>query len=312
MCTTIKIESKEGFVLARTMDFESPLIYNGTHIPKNFNYLVDLDGNKIYSKYSAMGIVFFRNVPLKDGINDQGLIGCTNYFHGFNVHSESTIEGKVNLSSLDYLNYALLSYKNVDELVEDLGNIHISSRDKNGNPIICPEFHHMFIDRAGKCVVVEPFKQEYTFYDNPYDVMTNSPAFTSHVKRLKKTMNIGDIGSFNGAKDLPGGFDPTSRFIKAHYFVRTHVDSENQSEALNSAYNIMDALSVPNGFIYSSKHDHNIYTRYISAYDNKNLVMTAKSHTNPKIYYCSFDDFEEDDHVFFDFHIEYSMDKFQI
>lgn len=311
MCTTIKIDSNEGYVLARTMDFESPLIYNGLYMPKDYVFMVDLEDNLITSKYEAMGVVFYKSTPFKDGINTKGLMGCTNYYHAFNIHDDKIQEGKVNISSLDYMNYALLTYADVDELCNDLDNIHISSKNSKGEAVICPDFHHMFVDKNGKCVVVEPKNKEYVFYDNPYDVMTNSPSFKSHVKKLEKYFYEDDnLENFNGSKSLPGGYDPASRFIKSHYFVRTQEKSLNQRDALKNAYDIMDAIRLPKGFIYSNKHEHNIYTRYIAAYDNKNLLMTAKSRSNQKVYCAEFDDFNSTNPVFFPFDTDFSMEKF--
>lgn len=312
MCTTIKAESNEGYLLARTMDFESPLIYNGLYLPRNYNFAQDLEGNKLYTKYESMGIVFYKTIPLKDGINEHGLSGSTNYYHAMNNHSNKIVKDKLNLSSLDYMNYALANYKNIGELIADLDNIHISSVNSQGQDVICPDFHHMFVDRQGACVVVEPKNKEYTFYENPYSVMTNSPSFESHVKKLHKSMDLENLQDFNGAKNLPGGYDPKSRFIRAYYFVHTQLQAEDQVQGISQAYNIMDALSLAKGFIYSNSHNHHIYTRYISVYDTKNNIMTAKSRTNPRVYWASFDDFKSDRPVFFDFETELTMDKFNL
>lgn len=48
---------------------------------------------------------------------------------------------KTNISSLDYFTYALTNYKSVEELIEDLPNIHISTKDYNGENVISPDFH---------------------------------------------------------------------------------------------------------------------------------------------------------------------------
>ena len=143
--------------------------------------------------------------------------------------------------------------------------------------------------------------------------MTNSPSFTSHVKKLKKYFyDDNNFENFNGSKSLPGGYDPASRFIKSHYFIKTQEESHTQNDALKNAYDIMDAVRLPKGFIYSNKYEHNIYTRYISAYDNKNLIMTAKSRSNQRVYSASFDDFNSTSPVFFPFDRSFTMEKFII
>jgi len=41
MCTGIKIDYNDGCVLGRTMDYESPMNYNGLYLPRNYNYAKD-------------------------------------------------------------------------------------------------------------------------------------------------------------------------------------------------------------------------------------------------------------------------------
>lgn len=295
MCTGIKIDYDDGCVMGRTMDYEVPLRYNVLYLPRNYHYSNDLMGNPMYSKYKAMGLCFENRNPLKDGVNEHGLVGITNEFNGFNLYDCTVNPGKVNISSLDYFTYALTNYKNVDELVEDLPNIHISTRNGMGQSVICPDFHFMFADSTKRCIVVEPKEKELVYYENPYDVMTNSPSFEAQVRRLRKFLDINNLEDFNSAKDLPGGYDPVSRFIKAYYLTKMNVKSRDYKEAISHAYNILSAMALPNGFIRNKKYNHNTYTRYICVYDTKNKLLTVRSDTNPTIYSLSFEDIKEED-----------------
>lgn len=295
MCTGIKIDYDDGCVMGRTMDYEVPLRYNVLYLPRNYHYSNDLMGNPMYSKYKAMGLCFENRNPLKDGVNEHGLVGITNEFNGFNLYDCTVNPGKVNISSLDYFTYALTNYKNVDELVEDLPNIHISTRNGMGQSVICPDFHFMFADSTKRCIVVEPKEKKLVYYENPYDVMTNSPSFEAQVRRLRKFLDINNLEDFNSAKDLPGGYDPVSRFIKAYYLTKMNVKSRDYKEAISYAYNILSAMALPNGFIRNKKYNHNTYTRYICVYDTKNKLLTVRSDTNPTIYSLSFEDIKEED-----------------
>ena len=292
MCTGIQIDYDNGSVMGRTMDYEIPLEYNILYFPRAYNYAEDLRGNKLYSKYRALGICFEDHNQLKDGVNEHGLVGITNMFTGFNLYSRKLDENKFNISSFEYFNYALMNYKNVDELLEDLDNIHISTRDLEGREVICPDFHFMFTDSSQRCVVIEPKKGSLISYENPYKTMTNSPNFDSHVKRLRKHIDLDDLESFNSSKDLPGGYDPVSRFIKAFYLNKANVESKDYREALSTCYNILDSMSLPNGFIENKKYQSTTYTRYICAYDTENKLLTVKSDRNPKVYHLGFDDIE--------------------
>lgn len=295
MCTGIKIDYDDGCVMGRTMDYEVPVDYNALYLPRNYNFCNDLMGNPIYSKYKTLGVCFGNRDPLKDGVNEHGLIGITNEFTGFNLYSKEVNPEKFNISSLDYFGYALGNYKTVDELIEDLPNIHMSTRNHKGEDVICPDFHFMFADSSKRCVVIEPHKKELVYFENPYDVMTNSPAFNSHIRRLNKYMDMDDLESFNSAKDLPGGYDPVSRFIKAFYLTKMNKESRTLKEAFSNSYNILNAMVMPDGFVRNVKYNSTTYTRYICLYDSKEKLLTVKSHTNPTVYHLGFEDIEDED-----------------
>ena len=295
MCTGIKINYEDGCVMGRTMDYEVPLSYNVLYLPKNYNFCNDLMGNPLYSKYKTIGMCFENRDPLKDGVNEHGLMGITNDFSGFNLYNKEVKSEKTNISSLFYLTYALANYKSVEELIEDLPNIHISTKDYKGDNVLSPDFHFMFADSTKRCIVIEPKRTKLICYENPYDVMTNSPGFESHVRRLNQLLDLDNLNDFKSAKDLPGGYDPISRFIKAFYLTKTNVKSNNSKEALSNSFNILAAMTMPNGFVRNKKYNQTTFTRYICSYDSKDKLLTVKSSTNPNVYQLGFEDIEEMD-----------------
>ncbi|HLR20854.1 MAG TPA: linear amide C-N hydrolase [Tissierellaceae bacterium] len=295
MCTGIKINYKDGCVLGRTMDLENSVNYNSLYLPRNYNFSNDLMGNPLYLKYKILGMCFENRDPLKDGVNEHGLVGITNDFKGFNLYSNKVNSEKKNISSLDYLTYALGNYRSVDELIEDLPNIHISIKDHKNEKVLSPHFHFMFTDSTKRCIVVEAKRKELIYYENSYDVMTNSPGLETHVQRLNNLIDLDNLEEFNASKDLPGGYDPVSRFIKAFYLTKMNVKSKNYKEALSNSYNIMGAMTMPNGFVRNKKYNYNTYTRYICSYDTNNRLLTVKSNTNPMVYKLSFEDIRNED-----------------
>jgi len=295
MCTAIKMNYKDGCIMGRTMDYEVPLDYNVIYLPKNYNFCNDLMDKPLYSKYKVLGICFENRDPLKDGINEHGLMGVTNVFSGFNLYDNQVKPEKFNISSLDYFTYALSNYKSIKELIEDLPNIHISTKDHREEGVISPDFHFMFADNTKRCIVIEPRKGELIYYENPYNVMTNSPGFKSHIRRLNQFLDLDKLEDFNSAKNLPGGYDPISRFIKAFYLNKTNIRPRNFKEALSYSYNILAAMTMPNGFVRNQKYNHTTYTRYICAYDSKSKLLTVKSDTNPRVYQLGFEDIEDED-----------------
>lgn len=295
MCTGIKIDYEDGCVMGRTMDFEVPLNYNAIYLPRSYNFYNDLMGNSLHSRYRTLGICFENRTPLKDGINEHGLIGITNAFSGFNLYDNEVKPERINISSLNFLTYVLGNYKSVEEVIEDLPNIHISTKDHRGENVISPDFHFMFADSTKRCIVIEPKRKELVYHENPYNVMTNSPHFESHVRKLNKLIDLNNLDDFNSSKDLPGGYDPFSRFIKAFYLTKMNVKSNNSKDAFSHFYNIMGAMVMPEGFVRNKKHEETTYTRYICSYDTKDKLLTIKSHTNPTVYQLGFDDIRDKD-----------------
>lgn len=294
MCTGIKLDYIDGCVLGRTMDFECKIDYNLLYLPRNYNYCDDLCGNEIITKYKTMGTCFGNKDPLKDGINEHGLIGITNDFLGFNLYSKELKEDKLNISSLDYMTYALSKYKSVEELIKDIENINISIKNFKGEKVLSPDFHFCFTDSTKKCVVIEPKNGKLEVFNNPYNVMTNSPSFNSHIKKLEKLMDINNLDNFNSAKNLPGGYDPSSRFIKAFYLTNTNIKPKDSKEALSHIYNILGTVSMPKGFIKNKKYDDITSTLYTCAYDTKEKLLTIKTDYNPTVYELSFKDIKEE------------------
>ncbi len=287
MCTAIRVDYSEGSILGRNMDWDTEVNYQILYMPAGYEYTRDLYGNPLRSKYKMLGICFRNMNPLKDGVNEHGLMGCTNMFIQMNVFSNKVDPDRINLSSLYYFNYALGSYKTVRELVEDLPNIHISRKDYQGNSAISPDFHFYFVDALGDSIVIEPEHQRLKAFANRYNVMTNSPALSHHAKTLEKTF-LKNGREFHPAKDLPGGYDPISRFVKAYYLNENIATAHTQQDALENTYSILEALKIPEAFT-KTKWDYT-YTRYLTAYDSRKKLLTVRSHMNPRIYSLSMDD----------------------
>lgn len=91
---------------------------------------------------------------------------------------------------------------------------------------------------------------------------------------------------------MPGGYDSTSRFLKAYYFLKTEDFSENFDQAIASSYSIMNAMSMPKGFIKNKSYKDYTYTRYISLYESSRKILQVKSYKTNQIFQLTFSDIE--------------------
>ncbi|MDO5028752.1 MAG: linear amide C-N hydrolase [Bacillota bacterium] len=290
MCTAIQIDYDKGSVLGRTMDLEYAIDYQVSYYPRGYKLFKDLMGHPYENKYRLMGLSFGSKNPLKDGVNEHGLIGITNEYSLFNLYSKDLDLEKFNVSSMDFMNYALGNFRTVEELLADLDNINISLKNSLGLRVLSPGFHYYFVDSTKRGVVLEPKDGKLQAFENPYKVMTNSPGFLSQEKKLRAYMNLDNLASFNGAKKLPGGYDPSSRFIRAFYLTRTHVPARTNKEALAYSYNILGAMALPKGLIKNRRNDEYTDTKYIAVYDSKEKLLTLKTDLNPQVFQVSLDE----------------------
>lgn len=123
-------------------------------------------------------------------MNDQGLIGVTNDFAGYHLFPDQVQAGKINVSSFYFLNYVLSHYASVAEVLVDLDQFPLARHSHQGHKVISPLFHWMLADKTGRCVVIEPSKGKLIAYDNSYGVMTNAPKFPSHLRHLKRQVDL--------------------------------------------------------------------------------------------------------------------------
>ncbi|MGF3142555.1 linear amide C-N hydrolase [Facklamia sp. P13064] len=293
MCTGIKINYPGGHVAGRTMDLEAPVDYNILYLPKGYPVAENLLGGFHHSQYKMLGVGFRNMDPLKDGVNEHGLIGITNDFGGFGLYDNQVDKKKNNVSAFYFMNYILGNCRNVDEVLAILPTVHISSHDMNGNKVITPIFHFMFSDSQQNCIVVEPEKKKLKVYQNPYGVMTNAPKFPSHQKLLQTTFNQENLNQFNAAKDLPGGYDPKSRFLKAYYLAQQTLDNHDSQSAFGNLYRVLSSVALPKGFIPNKKYHSYTHTVYLSAYDSPSRRLTIQSAQNQMVYSIVFDDIED-------------------
>lgn len=295
MCTGLQINYPGGSVLGRTMDIEMSLDYQLNYIPRNYQFGQDLFDQPLVSRYRMMGLGFNDYIPLKDGINEHGLVGITNEFPEFNLYDKTVdptmdLDKVTYLRSLDLLNYLLGMCRDVNEVIEQIATIRIAQTDAEWQSVISPRFHYMFTDPSGRNIVLEPKNGQFEVKENPYQVMTNSPKLERQYHRLERYMDPEKPDEVNAVKGLPGGYDPVSRFVRAYYFAQMSLKASNQSEACASLYRILNVLSLPVGFLKNRQREDYTATLYISGYDPNTKELFVQDYQNPKVYRVSFED----------------------
>ncbi|SFC86670.1 choloylglycine hydrolase [Clostridium uliginosum] len=296
MCTSLTLETKNGqHLLGRTMDFAIEFNQSINIIPRNYGWTNIIDKQERKTKYAFIGmsVIIDGHPILADGLNEKGLMCATLYLPGFAEYSKIEVKDKENITSYDFVLWALSQFENLDEVKIALKDLEII--DKPLSLLnLTPPLHWILSDKSGKSIVVERTATGLHVFDNPVGVMTNSPDFQWHLTNLRQYIAVRskqfdpitwgdlDLSAFSqgsGTFGLPGDFTPSSRFVRATYLKNnlTHID--NEIEGINGIFHILSNCQIPKGAVVTSEgsEDITIYTSamcsesgtyYYNTYDN--------------------------------------------
>lgn len=207
MCTTFSFSRNNDVILGRTMDLPKTHKYSFMYFPKNCHFDSDVLGNKLYTKYKIMGTTFEGYEHLLDGINETGLLGCTNSFRNVMSFPKIIKKEKLNITSTKLLNFFLTNCKSLEEIKKLSKEIFIVEKSSVDDKNFSRHYHYMFTDKYNKSLILEIDNGEIKVKENPYNIMTNSPKFETHIKNLHKYLE---------KKELKGNMiTPTKRFLRA-------------------------------------------------------------------------------------------------
>lgn len=267
MCTGIFIRTKDGkFIFARTLEFG-----------------VYLKWKQICNKNIKGTIGQFPNIKNKfmtDGLNNNGLFVGTFFFpHNNNQYPKKNKLHKINIMTGDVNLYLLQNCRNVEDIIQLAPKLNILETVLNGTKF---SLHWLACDKTGKCVVLEMNNKKLIVYDNPYNVITNSPSFPEQIKNvnnyyyLSKYNKPNSISEGTGALGMPGDSSSLSRFVRANFFRKNMVIPKNCNLGLDSALRILHNFDIPLGSVEDKITKQKEVTEYTVAYClNNNKVKYA-------------------------------------
>ena len=203
MCTSIKWLNNDEFYFGRTLD--NPLNFGETIVitPRNYLFKFSCEPN-LEHHYAMIGMAKLENdYPLyAEGMNEHGLcIAALNF--PIYAYYPPYMPNKRNVSPYEFIPYILLQCKTVLEARELLKNCNLVDRTFN-DELPLPPLHWMISDKK-ETIVVEPIQGKLEIYDNPFNVLTNSPQFTFHKENLNNYIGLSNKFPSNSFKPLPFG-----------------------------------------------------------------------------------------------------------
>lgn len=286
MCTTFSIYENNDTFIGRTMDLEKYHKYEFKFFPEKYNYENDVFGNKLYTKYKIMGATFKNYDHLLDGINEKGLLGCTNSFRNAINFPKKSDDKKINLTSTKLLNVFLTNCKDLNDIKNFAKKIFVIKESFVDKENFSRHYHYMFTDKNNNSLLVEINDGNLEVYENPYNIMTNSPKFEIHTKNLKKYMENHIMkGSL---------LTPTKRFLRAYDEILNIKKEKITKNVLDTFFKSLEKFKILESD-YSEyiedRHNITLYYSIISANEKKYYLKYTNSDF---INYFSFDDFKNE------------------
>ncbi|QDS88951.1 Choloylglycine hydrolase [Rosistilla ulvae] len=304
-CTGITLSPKDGSVIfARTLEFASDLKSNVIVVPRGKEYVGTAPGNqpglRWTTKYGTIGANAVDLPYIIDGINEKGLHVGLFYFPGFAKYQ--TVEKQdfdKSLAPWEFGTYLLGTCANANEAVAAAGKVLVGDAVQKEMGIV-PPAHFIVSDAAGNCFVLEHVDGELKVHQNPFGVITNSPAFDWHVTNLSNYMTlspenkpnidlagkqIASLGQGSGMLGLPGDFTPPSRFVRAVAYSQTALQSADAKSGVLQAFHILNAFDIPVGAAAGIEGGHRVFDRtlWTSVADLKNGRFYFRTLENSQI-----------------------------
>ena len=281
MCTAMTLKTKDNHhFFGRNLDVPQSYGQHVLTVPRQFKWKNTSNQTPHTATYACvgMGIVLANHPLLFDAVNEAGLAGAGLNFTRYAQFSDTAIQNQENVSSADFLYWALSQFSTVKSLKKALEVVVLTSIPAiPGLEVV--KLHWIFTDLTGQSIVVEYMEDGMHVHDNPVGVLTNDPTFDWHLTNLKhyatltsqspQTVMMGDLsvtpfGSGTGRFGIPADGTPASRFIST-VFYRDHVEvSEGEVSGVSALLEVLDRVVIPKGAEVNADQEKN-FTLYQSA-----------------------------------------------
>ena len=190
-CTAVKLTSNAGKPYwFRTCDNGGNIWEEGSHMvsfPKGKR--LDLGGGeKLTLKHALLGVTYSPlDTWLLDGINDAGLTGGLLALYD-GTSAPTAQPGYLGIMGMELVTWLLGNCVSTAEVAKAAEKIQILDVPAEWE-MVPANVHYMFVDRSGKCVILEAADPErpgmLTVYEDNLGLMTNSPPYPAQLDNLR-------------------------------------------------------------------------------------------------------------------------------
>ncbi len=301
MCTAATYYSKDHY-FGRNLDLEFSYKETVTITPRNYEFKFRKEGS-LKTHYALIGMAYVANdYPLYyDAINEKGL-GMAGLNFPTNAYYHEENDDKNNIAPFEFIPWVLSQCANISEAKDLLSKINIANINFSVELPASP-LHWIIADQES-AITVESVKDGLKIYDNPVGILTNNPTFDIHMFNLNNYTNLSSeqpVNTFSskldfdlysrgmGTRDLPGGLDSLSRFVKASYTKMNSLSGENESESISQFFHILGSVYQQRGLVHmgEGKYEITIYSSccnmdkgiyYYTTYENSQITAVNMHH----------------------------------
>ena len=293
MCTAINFKKQCNY-FGRNLDYEHTFGENITVTPRNYEFNFR-NSEKCESHYAMIGIAtVVDNYPLYfDATNEKGLSIAGLSFPYFAEYMPKQ-GGKINVASFEFIPWILSRCDSVACVRETLKNVNIT-KESFSTQLETTPLHWIIGDKTGT-LTVEQTAKGLNVYENSAGVLTNSPDFNKQMFNLNNYINLSAKEPSNtfasnlnlkayskgmGAIGLPGDFSSMSRFVRAAFIKHNSVCGDNEVEAVNQFFHIMNSVNQPRGCSFSDRGSE--ITHYTSCCNTDKCIYYYTTYNNSSI-----------------------------
>ena len=246
------------------------------------------------SKYGYVSVIPFGLDKPVDGLNEKGLSLSALWLQESQYMQIEHPEKAVDLQ--DFGSWILGNFATVEELKKSLTSIEVwsSVNEKIGS---IPSIHFAIHDASGKSLVIEFLEGKMHVHDNPLSVLTNSPRFDYHLNNLRnylhlsptsvkplevKELSLTPFGSGGAFLGMPGDWTSPSRFVRLFYMKHFADKPQNNDQAMNLAFHLLNALDITRGLVHWNGKTAD-YTQWIVVKDLKQLKIYYRTYENQMV-----------------------------
>jgi choloylglycine hydrolase len=264
-------------------------------VPRGYEWASHYDQGIHKNLYALIGSGFQRgpHVDVSDGVNEFGLSAQKLTFANATHYADVPQEEKTMLAPFEFAFWLLGNFKTVAEVRSVLPRVLLMAESIQNNSYRDSELHFVVGDPTGDFVLIEPTSMPMMVVNNPIGVATNAPRFNREVEKLEQYLDLDasalvsgqppknnrvSTGDFSGKNQVPGGYTPSNRFIRATYLKERIDPAADESESIVNAWHLLNSVTVPKSLSRS-----NTYTVYRAAAALESRTLYFESYSSGKV-----------------------------